>query len=71
MFNWLLEKYDNLIYRIAYKPISRICMRDTIAAYMLELWITEFNKEHPPTQEQKNRATFVFLEAMCEQGKGK
>jgi hypothetical protein len=55
MISYLIEKYDNLIYKIAYNPIKRICERNPGNGYLFQLYINDWVKDHPLTDELKER----------------
>lgn len=42
-----IEKWDWMIYRLAHKSIRRMCERNGGFAYLFELWIRQWRKEHP------------------------
>jgi hypothetical protein len=63
MRKWLIEKYDMMVYRLAYHSIRRMCERNAGFAYLFELWIREWRSKHP-ISKQLETATENFFESM-------
>jgi len=60
MLAWIIEKWDWFIYFCAYASMKRMCARDPGFAYLLELWISEYRKQNP-ISEQSKRAIELFF----------
>lgn len=63
MFDWIVEKWDWIIYRLAYHSMRRMCKRNQGFAYLFELWIREWRAQHPIPKELEY-ATEQFFESM-------
>lgn len=63
MKRWLIEKWDWFIYRRAQHSIRRMCERNEGFAYLFEMQLADWRKEHPISPELE-RATEIFHEAL-------
>jgi len=61
--NWLIEKWDWWVYRRAYHTLQRMCKRNGGFAYLMELWLREWRKQHPISKELES-ATEQFFESL-------
>ena len=53
----LIEKFDWIVYRLAYKSINRMCTRsDGAYAYLFKLSIEEWLEHHPLSERVKDSA---------------
>jgi len=57
-----IEKWDWTIYRFAHHSIRRMCERNGGFAYLFELWIRQWRKEHPIPRSIES-ATEHFFES--------
>lgn len=63
----IIEKWDWIIYRLAYGSLRRMCARESAFALILERWIQEWRKQNP-MPDRLERAAEGFFEA-CREGK--
>lgn len=66
MVDWLIQKWDWMIYRLAWHSLRRICRRDPGFAYLIELWIRAWLDENPMPDRLKSAAE-KFFETMRDQ----
>lgn len=52
--------YDNLIYRLFYKSVNRICERNPCVAHGLLLCFMKFCMNHPISEEAKVQVNEVY-----------
>lgn len=68
MIDWLVEKWDWIIYRLAHRSLERMCRRNVGFAYLFALWLEEWRKENPISPELE-RSTEWFFESLKTQVK--
>ena len=57
---WIVKKWDNFVYSIAWASIWRIFESDRGLAYLFELWIRDWNESHPVSDELKSATEWFF-----------
>ncbi len=63
MIDWIVRKYDWMIYRLAYYSLRRMCDRDAGFAYLFELCLRDWRLDEGMIPSLKE-ATERFWEAM-------
>ncbi len=58
----LVDRWDFLVYRLAYDSLQRMCKRREGWAYLIELSLRDWREQHP-LDPSMQRATEVFHEA--------
>jgi hypothetical protein len=66
MKSWIIERWDWLVYRLAYRTFRRMCERNGGFAYLFELYLRQWRSEHP-IPDYVERATETFFEAIRDQ----
>ena len=61
--DWLINKWDWFVYRLARSSITRICERHPGMAYLFELWFRDWNEKNPISKELAS-ATEHFFESV-------
>lgn len=59
----LVEHWDWLVYRLACGSLRRMCEHNGGFAYLMQLWLMEWRKQHPISPELE-RSTEMFFESL-------
>ena len=64
-YHWLraIDRWDFLVYRLAYRSLSRMCARREGWAYLFELQLRDWREQHP-LDPAMMKATELFHETM-------
>ncbi len=62
--NWIVRKWDMLVYRVTYRSLNRMLKNDPGKAYLMELHLRSWREDHPLPDRLK-KATEIFFEAVC------
>lgn len=60
---WLIEKWDDFMYKHACNTMRRKCERNPGFAYLFELTARDYREQNPPSAEVM-RSTELFFQAM-------
>lgn len=60
MREWILKKWDSLVYYFAHSTLRRMCERNQGFAYLLELQLREYRKNNPISSEVERETEEFF-----------
>lgn len=61
----IIAWWDQLVYRFAFRSLTRMLKSDPGMAYLFELNLRRYREENP-IPERLMRSTETFLDAMCD-----